>query len=67
MKLTPWFTGYQKPVRAGVYERKQGNSTHYSYWCGYVWGAASHDKLLARSYSLYESLSQNLPWRGVMK
>lgn len=67
MKLTPWFTGDQKPVRVGVYQRKQGESSHYSYWCGDPWGASAHDMMSAKAYSPYASLSQNLPWRGVMK
>ncbi len=73
MKLTPWFTGDQKPVRVGVYQRKNSRheqyvtATHYSYWDGAEWCASAHDTLLAKSYCAYASLSQNLPWRGVMK
>ena len=73
MKLTPWFSGDQKPVRVGVYQRKNSEyehyipTSHFSYWDGAAWCASAHDMLLARAYSRYVSLSQNLPWRGVMK
>lgn len=40
IKLTPWFTGDQKPVRVGVYQRDlYGEDVKaYSYWDGEVWG-----------------------------
>ncbi len=76
MKLTPWFSGDQKPVRVGVYERKYGEADDdeaglYCYWDGLHWhaweatayGAYIHVNLRNPHYSAF----QYEPWRGVLK
>jgi hypothetical protein len=71
MKLTPWFSGDQKPVRVGVYRRNifgKGIAS-YSYWNGKFWGLYSPmpDVASSLSWKNFRSKVQNLPWRGVMK
>ena len=71
MKLTPWFDGCQKPVRAGLYRRNfagkfpAGMEVRWSHWDGFRWGASSDDKQRAVACSLVASGMQCLPWRGI--
>lgn len=67
MKLTPWFSGDQKPVRAGVYQRKAEIGTVYAYWDGRCFGLYAFDKKLAERFKSTYSENKYLPWRGVMK
>jgi hypothetical protein len=70
MKLTPWFSGDQKPVRVGVYERKHvWEVPVYAYWNGEWWGTGAFRKHRAvhKDYIGRPSMHQNLPWRGVMR
>lgn len=71
MKLTSWFSGDQKPIRVGVYERKYHNtrSRFYCYWNGCCWSVWALTVGQASYLTDYEdrSIAQNLPWRGVMK
>ena len=69
MKLTPWFPGTVKPVRAGVYERqyfREQLETRYSYWNGEEWLVWGRTPNMAKEESRISGL-QNLPWRGGMK
>ncbi len=71
MKLTPWFSGDQKPHRVGVYRRDFFGTDviSYSHWNGKFWGfysAYAADAAKPFNASQKSSL-QNLPWRGVMK
>ncbi len=71
MKLTPWFSGDQKPVRVGVYQRDifgKGIEV-YSYWNGNYWCfySSSVSGAVMKDGLHLESAEQNLPWRGVMK
>ena len=63
MKVTPWFSGDVEPVHVGVYERKYGYG--YSYWTGRVWCAGSGSARSAAADPLFESLHQNIAWRGL--
>lgn len=67
MKLTPWFSGDQKPVRVGVYLRDYGDGVFWCYWNGIDWcvGSIFADKAMFCTDCI--TLFQNLPWRGVMK
>lgn len=67
MKLTPWFSGDQKPVRKGVYQRVFKNKKHYSFFNGMRWFVGSGSPSTARTYEGWDTSFQNLPWRGVMK
>lgn len=71
MKVTDWYTGDQKPVRVGVYERAYSYKLYilYCYWNGKLFSCAYRDLELAKSMSDYfrSSLNQNLPWRGIAK
>ncbi len=70
MKLTPWFSGDQKPVRMGVYQRAYADAGEkYCYWDGQYWGSPTVTAKGADhwSFATNESIYQNLPWRGVMK
>jgi hypothetical protein len=70
MKLTPWFTGDQRPVRVGVYLRKYSDSEKYegySYFDGAKWSTFGITPQVALCERYITSVYQNLPWRGVMK
>ena len=68
MKLTPWFPGTVKPVRAGVYERDYGRGWRsYNYWNGEKWSSPRSVPKEAEIFKHLYSPYQNLPWRGVMK
>lgn len=70
MKKTGWYEGYQKPVRAGVYEREfycgKLYCTWYCTWDGRKWMAGSRYKSACASLES-ESVFQNLRWRGMEK
>lgn len=58
-KLTPWFPGSVKPVRRGLYERKNSlYGTKMGYWNGHEW----RDSCLCCI-----SFNQEREWRGVAK
>lgn len=64
-KVTPWFPGSVKPVRAGVYERRySGNAIAYSRWDGTQWLHGSYEFDLARR-AKYPTFQPSLPWRGL--
>jgi len=67
MKLTPWFPGTVKPVRVGVYQRDYGKhgGTVYCYFDGIMWHVTSAE--LRFTSKAARSLSQYMPWRGVLK
>jgi hypothetical protein len=82
-KLTPWFSGGEKPVRSGPYERlyrEEPEDTSFCFYCletdKWLLGAASPSEA-ERWYDLYESSEsisklcisshQNLSWRGILK
>lgn len=71
MKLTPWFDGKVKPVRAGVYQQMSGgelsklgyqkwDGRDWFAWCYSVEDAANADWKVDRWY-------QNDQWRGILK
>ena len=67
MKVTKtnWYSGDQKPVRIGVYEREYWHGFLFCYWNGEYWERSfetAHEGL-KREASIY----QDLPWRGVTK
>ena len=73
MKQTRWYSGGQKPVYVGVYERKFGkassyfpNTTFFSRWDGKDWlcNAVTVD---GADTQIRVSLLQYLPWRGLVK
>lgn len=73
MKLTPWFSGDQKPVRVGVYQRHYINhkgyiELRYCWWNGYGFCTSWKSPDSAeRNKDMGLSLEQQMPWRGVMK
>jgi hypothetical protein len=76
MKLTPWFSGDQKPVRPGVYERNYKNAWdgeflmgQPSYFDGIYWYAGAWDSEQAvEAWENYVvSDYQSLPWRGILR
>jgi len=73
MKLTPWFSGDQKPARPGVYERDYGDSpcefgsvVWFCRWGGAYWYAPSRSHGLASTENNV-SIRQSLPWRGILR
>ena len=67
MKLTPWFHGSIKPVRVGVYQRDYGKhgGIVYCYFDGILWHGAAAELCFVSKTA--HSLSQYMPWRGVLK
>lgn len=65
-ELTPWFDGYVKPVRPGVYERKypgfRGRS--FNRWCGRMWFFVG-ESIEEASDEVAYSPARHLPWRGL--
>lgn len=68
MKLTGWYSGNQKPVRKGVYERYYKFIKHrvYCKWNGEFWFSPSYSANEA-ILSKFESVYQDLPWQGLAK
>ena len=67
MKLTEWYPGDVKPVRVGVYQRRYpNNAIMYCYWNGLFFFAGEYTVNKAIVYK-FDTLRQNLPWRGVAK
>jgi hypothetical protein len=67
-KLTPWFSGDVKPVRAGPYEREypmKGNLPDYSLWNGDAWCYGRTGSVSNAAAETQISPMQNLPWRGL--
>ena len=74
MKLTEWYSGEQKPVRVGVYERlmkPMGDLCMYAYWDGRRWFRTEwsvHGPLTtSQSKPSCVSMYQYEPWRGLAK
>ena len=71
MKLTKWFSGYQLPIRKGVYQRrdKYKDIAGYSYWNGFQWYLTANNPIDANYYFVNDEVSfhQNWDWRGVAK
>ncbi len=70
MKLTPWLSGDQKPVRVGVYERSiTALGKSYSFWNGEFWCYFSSeiDEAEMHGGKRLKSKYQQASWRGVMK
>ena len=67
MTETGWYTGDQKPVRVGVYERRSGfdGFIYYSWWNGNQWGINCYWAESAQANNDNPSQFQNLPWRGL--
>jgi hypothetical protein len=65
-KYTPWFPGFIKPVRKGVYQRKVNNVVKcYSYWDGELWflGERTVDK--AHREPMLSFNQNGFEWRGL--
>lgn len=72
LKLTPWFSGDEKPVRVGVYQRNYAHpnkktGTVFNYWNGICWGIYGTTVNEAIKYGYINSDFKKLPWRGVLK
>ena len=67
MKLTGWYDGCQKPVRAGLYRRRYADSSLvlWAYWTGTFWGCAADTQQSALEFLGVPSIRQCLPWRGI--
>ena len=62
--LTDWYPGRSKPVRQGVYMRRDIYGNSFAYWDGACWMCTRmnwRDASLERT----PSFSQALPWRGL--
>jgi hypothetical protein len=70
LKLTEWYSGDQKPVRAGIYERLyEGEGIAKCYWDGkyFFGGAYTNEEAIVNAFIFGPSFSQSLSWRGVAK
>lgn len=68
MKLTEWYSGDQKPVREGIYERKTfGGCTAYSQFGIRGWNSLLYSPNNGFAERKLTSEFQNLPWRGIEK
>jgi hypothetical protein len=68
MKLTEWYSGDQKPVRAGPYKRMSFTGfIGYSYFDSCVWSLMFGTPEHAEASRHERSIFQNLPWRGIEK
>ena len=72
MKLTPWFSGLECPVRAGVYERKLYNYHTgdplivYSYWDGQHWYIGANEiEDAVKMIPLGPTMTLYREWRGL--
>lgn len=66
MKLTPWFSSNQKPVREGVYEVLPTILPEaFSYWNGNRWGLICRTKEEAKSRGATATKRQDCQWRGL--
>ena len=66
-KLSPWFSGDQRPWEPGVYHRRHPLNnlrTVYSKWNGNYWCMYAEDVATANDCD-YQSRHQDLPWRGL--
>ena len=64
LKLTPWFDGSIKPVRAGVYETSYGRSG-YAYFDGKRWGWVNATVEQASKDQDTNGAFQRKRWRGL--
>ena len=69
MKLTPWFTPDQKPVRIGFYETKLSgmHGLFFSYWNGNKWSVGWDSLAKAASKPFHDASYQDKSWRGILK
>ena len=77
MKLTEWYSGDQKPVRVGVYEKKSKNTktqSFYHFWDGERWfggwytvqrAIADQEKFKILEYC--DDDEEPREWRGIAK
>lgn len=66
MKKTDWYSGYQKPVRIGVYEVKVGGKNRgFKFWNGARWGIFAFSKENAVAFRRHPSGYQGSIWRGL--
>ena len=65
-KLSDWQDGNTKPTTVGVYQRKNGDKTMWSYWHGEFWNAmwTTKEYALSDRRTPFISGNQNRPWRG---
>lgn len=71
-KLSPWFGGFERPERIGVYQRIShfGIINPFSYWDGRYWYFnAVNPEFALRNYNSQEwqSSFQTNNWRGIVK
>ena len=66
-KTTGWYSGDQKPVRVGVYQREYApaDPLWYCWWNGQAWGMGCPTPEQAEQCKHHISLAQSKPWRGV--
>ena len=66
MKLTPWFSPDVNPVRAGVYEVKQDDtSAWYRRWDGEDWYVGGPTPGWASNAVIALDNGHRAPWRGL--
>lgn len=69
-KLTEWFNGSVKPMRVGVYQRRDWADLEdhgYSYWDGKNWGVLGDDPDDAMVWARAITNYPELPWRGLAR
>lgn len=69
MKLTPWFSVKEPPVRVGVYERYHDDDgpSCWQRWNGQYWGPVEFDAKRAASAEDFRSCYAFGQWRGISK
>ena len=69
MKLTPWFSVRNQPVRVGVYERdhQDGRPTCFQHWNGEWWSVFGETPGIANGRKHFKSAYQHGTWRGLTK
>ena len=58
MTVTQWFSGDEKPVHIGLYERQYDSGNYIEYWDGLEW---------RYPVSQWPAFIQDVPWRGIAK
>lgn len=64
MRTTPWFEGWQKPVRPGVYQTRI-SAVGWSYWDGQKWSAQMYDRKEAIKHRSIPGATWK-QWRGLV-
>jgi hypothetical protein len=73
MKLTKWYPPEVKPKRRGVYitqtqaSKVRDSETFFQYWSGTFWKARSGTICGADSMKEFNSIHQEVYWKGIQR